>query len=143
MMLTTRGRYAVMAVVDMAVKQQAGGDPIKLAEIAESQNISLNYLEQIYNKLKNASIVTSVKGPGGGYIFNDTIEELKILDIVEAVDESLKMTRCSPGSNVGCMPGGAKCLTHDLWENLGMELKNYLAKVTISDVVNKNEKLAI
>jgi Rrf2 family iron-sulfur cluster assembly transcriptional regulator len=137
-MLTTRGRYAVMAVVDMATRQKEENAPIKLAEIAEAQNISLNYLEQIYNKLKNASIVTSIKGPGGGYVFNDTLEEVKVLDVVEAVDESLKMTRCNPNSNFGCMPGGAKCLTHDLWENMGKELKGYLAKVSISDVVNKN-----
>ncbi len=132
MMLTTKARYAVMAVIDMAYVYEQG-QPITLADISTRQNINLSYLEQIFNKLKKANIVKSIKGPGGGYILTE--RDFKIATIIDAVEESLEMTRCN-NSNTGCMPNKTRCSTHHLWEGLNQQIRNYLDKVRVSDIVS-------
>ena len=137
MQLTTKARYAVTAMLDIAVLARERGDvPIRLAEIAERQEIALNYLEQIFAKLKKAGIVGAVKGPGGGYYIANGANSTKVLDIVEAVEESLKMTACSPTSTI-CGPDKAKCITHDLWKGLTGSIREYLGSQTLEDVINK------
>lgn len=133
MILGTKARYAVMAMVELAGHN--GDKPVALAELAGSQEITVPYLEQIFSKLKNAGLVKSVRGPGGGYVLAKTAEAIAISDIVAAVDESLKMTRCeSHGKSGGCMATKARCLTHDLWEGLEQQIYNYLHSITLADV---------
>lgn len=132
MNLTTKGRYAVMAMADLAA--HGGGGPVTLAEIAGRQDIAVSYLEQIFMKLRKKGLVKSVRGPGGGYVMLDGADQVKIADIVMAVDESIKMTRCSGGAGVGCMHGGARCATHDLWEGLGRQIFGYLNSISLADV---------
>ncbi|MFQ5973536.1 MAG: Rrf2 family transcriptional regulator, partial [Alphaproteobacteria bacterium] len=129
---STKGRYAVMAMVDLAVY---GGDrPIALAEIAERQEISLSYLEQLFAKLRRAGLVRSVRGPGGGYRLAYDTAETRISDVIAAVDESIRATRCRPGSVESCVANRSRCLTHDLWEELGHQIHLYLSSVTVEDV---------
>lgn len=133
MMLTTKGRYAVMALVDIAY-YGAEGKVIALHEISSRQEIALNYLEQIFNKLKKANIVTSIKGPGGGYVLSDQTKNISILSIIQAVDESLQITRCS-ALDSGCLIASKKiCFTHALWDGLGKNIKNYLSSISLEDV---------
>src|ERR1700681_4180339 len=117
MRLSTKGRYAVMAMVDLA--EHSAGNPVSLAEIAENQEISLSYLEQLFAKLRKGGLVVSVRGPGGGYRLSRPASELRIADIIVAVDEPISATRCKAGSPKGCTGTAARCLTHDLWEELG------------------------
>jgi Rrf2 family transcriptional regulator, iron-sulfur cluster assembly transcription factor len=133
MRLSTKGRYAVMAMVDLAKHSQ--GSPIALAEIAERQEISLSYLEQLFAKLRAANLVKSVRGPGGGYLLGHGADETRISDIILAVDEPIRATRCAPGAPVGCRGSKTRCLTHDLWEELGNQIHLYLSSVTLADVV--------
>jgi len=133
MRLSTKGRYAVMAMVDLAKHSQ--GSPIALAEIAERQEISLSYLEQLFAKLRAANLVKSVRGPGGGYLLGHGADETRISDIILAVDEPIRATRCTPGAPVGCRGSKTRCLTHDLWEELGNQIHLYLSSVTLADVV--------
>ncbi|HZB92276.1 MAG TPA: Rrf2 family transcriptional regulator [Stellaceae bacterium] len=133
MRLSTKGRYAVMAMVDLA--KHSEGRPIALAEIAERQEISLSYLEQLFARLRIAGLVKSVRGPGGGYLLGHPAEETRISDIILAVDEPIRATRCSPGAPVGCRGSKSRCLTHDLWEELGNQIHLYLSSVTLADVV--------
>src|ERR1700704_7198994 len=100
MRLSTKGRYAVMAMVDLA--KHSGGNPVSLAEIAERQEISMSYLEQLFAKLRKGGLVKSVRGPGGGYLLAYPLEESRISDIILAVDEPIRATRCAPGSPAGC-----------------------------------------
>lgn len=142
MMLTTKARYAVMAMVDIALLEaERGARPVKLGEIAERQDIALNYLEQIFSKLKSCGLVNSVKGPGGGYIVARGAVNTTIADIVAAVDESVEMTRCGSdreqNHKQGCMPGGNKCITHDVWEGLTNHIRSYLDSITLADLVEK------
>jgi len=130
--LSTKGRYAVMAMVDLAKHGQ--GEPISLAEIAERQEISLSYLEQLFAKLRSASLVKSVRGPGGGYLLAHGPEGTRISDIILAVDEPIRATRCTPGAPTGCSGNKSRCLTHDLWEELGNQIHLYLSSVTLADV---------
>ncbi len=123
MRLSTKGRYAVMALVDLA--KHGTGNPISLAEIAERQEISLSYLEQLFAKLRAGELVKSVRGPG-----------TRISDIILAVDEPIRATRCSPGAPVGCRGNKTRCLTHDLWEELGHQIHLFLNSVTLADVVD-------
>lgn len=132
MMLTTKSRYAVMAVIEVANTNNKS--PIRLADISERQNIPLNYLEQIFLKLKKASLVSSVKGPGGGYYLNLSSEKISIESIVDAVEENLKMTRCSKDKN--CRKNGINCKTHDLWKGLGRHIREYFANISIADVIS-------
>ena len=117
MRLSTKGRYAVMAMVDLA--KHGKGEPISLAEIAERQEISLSYLEQLFAKLRVASLVKSVRGQGGGYLLARNADATRISDIILAVDEPIRATRCMPGAPMGCTGNKSRCLTHDLWEELG------------------------
>ena len=132
MMLTTKSRYAVMAIVDVASKNAP--NPTRLSEISARQNIPLNYLEQIFPKLKKANIVTARKGPGGGYNLNKEHNNLYILNIIDAVNENIKMTRCSKENF--CTKVGKKCKTHDLWFGLSNQIRSYLASISIEDVIN-------
>lgn len=133
MKLSTKGRYAVMAMADLAA--HSDGRPIALADIADRQEISLSYLEQLFAKLRRARIVNSVRGPGGGYLLAEPADRTPIASIVLAVDEPLHATRCSPGSPQGCRANKTRCLTHNLWEALGVEIHRFLSSVTIADVI--------
>ena len=136
MKLSTKGRYAVMAMVDLAANTK--GRPVSLADIAERQEISLSYLEQLFAKLRRGSLVNSVRGPGGGYLLAHDPNEMRISDIILAVDEPIRATRCTPGQPFGCRSNKSRCLTHDLWEELGNQIYLYLSSVTVADVVNRN-----
>lgn len=140
MMLTAKGRYAVMAVVDMA--NNIGHKPIKLSDIAERQSIALNYLEQIFLKLKKAGLVKSVKGPGGGYLFAIDSKDITAADIIDAVEENIDITRCQNG-RTSCMPNNAQCIAHHVWDGLSKHIRVYLNSLTIAEVANGNGKKVI
>lgn len=144
MQLSTKGRYAVMALVDLAAQQDldGAGGPVTLADIAQRQQLSLSYLEQLFGKLRRAGLVFSARGPGGGYRLARPATEIVIAAIVEAVDEPLRATRCEIGSG-GCMLAaepsscGQKCQTHDLWFELGRQIALFLGGLTLDDVVHQ------
>ena len=136
MRLSTKGRYAVMAMVDLAT-HAVSQKPIALADIAERQEISLSYLEQLFGKLRKGGMVKSVRGPGGGYLLALSAADTRISDIVISVDEQIKATRCKPGAPDGCHSNKSSCLTHDLWEGLGDQIHLYLSSVSLEDVVDK------
>ena len=135
MKLGTKGRYAVMAMADLAI--QGSGKPVALAGIAERQEISLSYLEQLFGKLRRSNLVKSVRGPGGGYVLAREDGDIRVSDIVMAVDEPLIATRCRPGSATGCLSDKSRCLTHELWDELTNQIHLYLSSVSLSDVINK------
>jgi Rrf2 family iron-sulfur cluster assembly transcriptional regulator len=137
-MLTTKSRYAVMAIIEVAARDSSS--PIRLADISEKQDIPLSYLEQIFLKLKNANLVRSVKGPGGGYHLNLSSDQITIENIVDAVEENLKMTRCAKDKN--CRKDGVNCKTHDLWKGLGRHIRAYFASISIADVISGKIKIA-
>jgi Rrf2 family iron-sulfur cluster assembly transcriptional regulator len=124
-----------MALVDLAAND--AGRPIALAEIADRQEISLSYLEQLFAKLRRGGLVTSVRGPGGGYQLAHAAEETRISDIILAVDEPIRATRCQPGQPFGCRGNQSRCMTHDLWEELGNQIYLFLSSVTVADVVSR------
>jgi Rrf2 family iron-sulfur cluster assembly transcriptional regulator len=134
MRLSTKGRYAVMAMADLA---RNGADrAVSLAEIATRQEISLSYLEQLFARLRKSGLVKSVRGPGGGYRLAREACETVVAEIVLAVDEPIRATRCvGAGSPKGCMIKGERCITHHLWEDLGQEIHRYLASVSLEDVI--------
>jgi len=138
MRLSTKGRYAVMAMADLARRQAVPEAPgeraVSLADIAARQEISLSYLEQLFARLRRRGLVKSLRGPGGGYLLARGAEATTIAEIVMAVDEPLRATRCSAKSK-GCMLKGERCLTHDLWEEMGRQIHGYLASVSLADVV--------
>ncbi|MBK1697616.1 Rrf2 family transcriptional regulator [Rhodovibrio salinarum] len=133
MKLSAKGRYAVMAMCDLA--GQSDGKPIALADVAERQEISLSYLEQLFAKLRRAGLVRSVRGPGGGYMLAQGADDTKIADIVMAVDEPIQTTRCTPGQPFGCRSNNERCVTHQLWEALGNQIYLFLASVSLGDVI--------
>ncbi|MFD2232359.1 Rrf2 family transcriptional regulator [Phaeospirillum tilakii] len=135
MKLSTKGRYAVMAMVDLA--SHSHGSPVALADIAERQEISLSYLEQLFGKLRKGGLVKSVRGPGGGYLLSRPAQQIRISDIILAVDEPIQTTRCSPGTPSGCHDDKGRCLTHDLWEELGNQIYLYLSSVSLADVCER------
>jgi Rrf2 family iron-sulfur cluster assembly transcriptional regulator len=138
MRLSTKGRYAVMAMADLARNGQADGvvRAVSLAEIATRQEISLSYLEQLFARLRKSGLVQSVRGPGGGYRLAKGARETVVAEIVLAVDEPIRATRCiGHSSPKGCMMAGERCITHNLWEDLGDEIHRYLAGVSLEDVV--------
>ena len=138
MRLSTKGRYAVMAMADLARNGQGEGGPraVSLAEIATRQEISLSYLEQLFARLRKSGLVQSVRGPGGGYRLAKGAHETVVAEIVLAVDEPIRATRCiGHSSPKGCMMAGERCITHNLWEDLGDEIHRYLARVSLEDVV--------
>jgi Rrf2 family iron-sulfur cluster assembly transcriptional regulator len=134
MQLSTKGRYAVMAMTDLAAREGDRATP--LAEIAERQQISLAYLEQLFARLRRRGLVTSHRGPGGGYRLARSAAETSVADVVIAVDEPLKAIRCGGGWK-GCMKDGSRCLTHDLWEEAGRQISGYFASVSLDDVVHR------
>jgi Rrf2 family transcriptional regulator, iron-sulfur cluster assembly transcription factor len=137
MQLSTRGRYAVMAMVDIATRQSVGCEcgPVCLAEIAASQQLSLAYLEQLFARLRRAGLVASARGPGGGYRLARDSDRISIADILAAVDESIRATRCDETSGP-CIPSlTERCQTHDLWAELGRQIGLFLDGVTLADVV--------
>ncbi|MBO6764855.1 Rrf2 family transcriptional regulator [Maricaulis sp.] len=133
MKLSTKGRYAVMAMADLALASQDG--PVTLSDIASRQSISLSYLEQLFAKLRRADIVSSIRGPGGGYRLSRKPTEIRISDIIVAVDEPLRATRCS--SAKGCLADGRRCITHDLWDELGRHIYLFLSSITLEDVLER------
>ena len=134
MKMSTKGRYAVMAMIDIGA--HSGGAPVSLAEIAERQDISQEYLEQLFGKLRKAKLVESARGPGGGYRLAREPVDIPIAEIVEAVDEPLRVTRCDGDALDGCVKG-ERCCAHDLWSSLGRQMMYFLASVTLEDVVQK------
>jgi Rrf2 family iron-sulfur cluster assembly transcriptional regulator len=135
MILGTKARYAVMAMVDLA--GHASDKPVKLADIAARQEIPLAYLEQIFSKLRSHGLVQSIKGPGGGYKLARAVSDTPISDIVVAAEESMKMTRCEAHKESGCMASKARCLTHDLWDGLSEHIYNYFNAITLDDVCKR------
>lgn len=135
MKLSTKGRYAVMAMVDLA--SHSGSRPVALADIADRQEISLSYLEQLFAKLRRGGLVRSVRGPGGGYLLSRSMGDTRISDIILAVDEPIRATRCVPGVSRGCHSDNSRCLTHDLWEELGNQIHLYLSAVSLADVCER------
>lgn len=143
MQLSTRGRYAVMAMADLATQQTIGCEcgPVCLAEIAARQRLSLSYLEQLFGKLRRAGLVGSARGPGGGYRLARSSDAITIADIVAAVEEPIQATRCHEGGG-GCAAvpepagHGEHCQTHDLWHELSRQIALFLQGVTLADVVN-------
>nr|TFG54629.1 MAG: Rrf2 family transcriptional regulator [Hyphomicrobiales bacterium] len=145
MKLSTKGRYAVMAMADLARhtgnRSSSDGPQTEecenqaLSGIAERQEISLAYLEQLFVKLRQAGLVSGVRGPGGGFKLTKRADEMRIADIVLAVDEPLKATRCGSEGKSGCLRKSGRCLTHDLWDELGTQIQNFLSSVTLADVI--------
>ena len=135
MKLSTRGRYAVMAVVDLA--QRDDRQPVALADIARSQEISMSYLEQLFARLRRRGMVKSIRGPGGGYMLAKAAHRIRVADVVLAVEEPDRTTGCSPDSPAGCCAREAQCSTHDLWEALGNQIYGFLNSVTIADVCER------
>ena len=130
MRLTTKGRFAVTAMVDLALRQNRG--PVTLAAISERQHISLSYLEQLFGKLRRAALVSSVRGPGGGYNLAQPPASISVADIVSAVDEPIDATQC--GGKENCHDD-KRCMTHDLWATLNEKMYDYLSSVTLADLV--------
>lgn len=132
MKLTTKGRYAVMAMVELSLKGTKTS-PIALSKISESLNIKLNYLEQIFFKLKKGNLVHANKGPGGGYFLTKSPSEVTIISIIEAVDRGVNMTSCG-NKLLGCIGKEKICMTHDLWDGLSNVIKDYLTSMTLEKV---------
>lgn len=132
MRLTTKGRFAVTAMLDLAMRDANG--PVTLAGISERQGISLSYLEQLFGKLRRAELVESVRGPGGGYCLARLVEDITVADIIIAVDEPLDATQC--GGHENCHDNH-RCMTHDLWTDLNKTIFAYLANVTLASLVDK------
>ena len=130
MRLTTKGRFAVTAMVDLAMRQSRG--PVTLAAISERQRISLSYLEQLFGKLRRAKLVSSVRGPGGGYNLAQAAQTISVASIVTAVDETLDATQC--GGKENCLDD-RRCMTHDLWATLNEKMYEYLSSVSLADLV--------
>jgi Rrf2 family iron-sulfur cluster assembly transcriptional regulator len=139
MKLTTKGRYAVMAMADLASFKDQG--PVSLTDISCRQNISLPYLEQIFIKLKNKNLVRSVRGAKGGYELGSPSDEIKISNIISAVDEEIKMLNCKKESKKGCNNKSSKCITHNLWDQLDQHINNFFEKVKLQDLLKKNQIL--
>ena len=133
MKLTTKSRYAVTAMLDIASHNT--GSPISLPEISHRQNISLSYLEQLFSMLKKSGLVDSIKGPGGGYILSKDANEIVISEVIQAVDEDLETTACNGKSNCH---NNHQCISHNLWQDLGTEINNFLSDITLKQVIAKN-----
>tara|TARA_R110000824_G_scaffold7892_6_gene35955 strand:+ start:72291 stop:72779 length:489 start_codon:yes stop_codon:yes gene_type:complete len=134
MRLTTKGRYAVTAMLDLSIN--AGNGPVSLNDISQRQDISLSYLEQLFSKLRKKKLVTSVRGPGGGYQLSRRESEIDVAEIIEAVNESLDTTKCQ---GTGDCQNGAICLTHHLWQDLSEQINSFLSNITLADLVGKSE----
>lgn len=132
MKLSTKGRYAVMAMADLARSSQ--DRPVPLGDIASRQEISLSYLEQLFAKLRRSNLVSSVRGPGGGYQLARQAEDIRISEIMVAVEEQVDVTRCQHQTKA-CMASGQRCITHDLWDALGQHIHQFLAKISLDDIL--------
>ena len=132
MRLTTKGRYAVTAMLDLALHQGQG--PITLADIAQRQGISLSYLEQLFARLRRRALVASVRGPGGGYSLGRDASQISVAEVITAVDESVDATRCGGAHN--CQ-NNQRCLTHDLWHDLSRRIYDYLSQISLRDLVDR------
>ncbi len=132
MKLSTKGRYAVTAMFDIAIHNQDG--PVSLSDISARQGISLSYLEQLFGRLRRRGLVASTRGPGGGYSLAHSADEIAIADIIMAVDENVDATRC--GGNSDCQ-NQQRCLTHELWEDLSSQIHTFLSHISLADAVNK------
>ena len=141
MHLSTRGRYAIMAMLDLAELSKTSTRPVTLAQIAERQQISLSYLEQLFARLRRANVVDSVRGPGGGYQISRPLNLLMLGEIIDAVDEVVDVTRCGvsdlkgPASGRGCVHGG-KCNSHDLWTALGAHIAGFMSRISLQMVLD-------
>jgi Rrf2 family iron-sulfur cluster assembly transcriptional regulator len=137
MLLTTKGRYAIIACIDLAKMITEEDKKISVYQIAEKQRISIAYLEQIFSKLRQANIVSSTKGPNGGYLFAKNIQDIKLLDIIKAVDENIKMTNCEECKTTKRIDDvKLKCDGHTLWKALGNHINNFFENITLEDAVN-------
>ena len=141
MKLTTKGRYAVMALADMAVFNKR--NPIPLRDISLRQNISLVYLEQIFSKLKKNNIVKSVRGINGGYVLNYEPSQIKLSNIFLAVDEPVKTVNCKKESKKGCNGKLTKCITHNLWDELELHINNFFEKKNLADLAKNKSEIKI
>ena len=130
MKLTTKGRYAVTAVLDLAFHQEDG--PVSLADISQRQGISLSYLEQLFSRLRRNSVVNSTRGPGGGYSLARSEEDISMAQIINAVDEGYDATNCAGEGN--CSNDSYQCLTHDLWEELSQEIHDFLNGISLAEM---------
>ena len=138
MRLTTKGRYAVTAMLDLALHSKEG--PVSLADISDRQHISLSYLEQLFSKLRKAGLVKSIRGPGGGYQLARVDAEIFIAEVVDAVNESVDATLCQGDNNCN---QGQTCLTHHLWDDLSQQIHSFLSGISLSDLVSRNEVISI
>lgn len=132
MRLTTKGRYAVTAMLDLALHHDQG--PINLADISQRQGISLSYLEQLFSRLRRQGLVASARGPGGGYLLGREAGLITVSEVINAVDETVDATRC--GGQRNCQ-GHERCLTHDLWEELSVHITGFLGGISLADLVQR------
>ena len=135
MRLSTKGRYAVTAMLDLALNGQDG--PVTLSDISENQGISLSYLEQLFAALRSRQLVRGVRGPGGGYFLGRSADEISIADIICAVDEWVEFTRCRGKED--CR-GGQRCLTHSLWDDLSKQIYEFLTEISLADLVERGKE---
>ena len=138
MKLTSKGRYAVMALVDLARFDSI--NPVSLRDISLRQGISLDYLEQIFSKLRKKEIVQSVRGTQGGYILNKRAKDIRLTNILDAVDEKVKTVKCKKESKKGCNGRLTKCLTHNLWDELENHINSFFDKKSLEDLVKSNSE---
>lgn len=138
MKLTSKGRYAVTAMLDVALHSDQ--TPVSLSEISSRQEISLSYLEQLFARLRRSGLVKSVRGPGGGYVLARDRDQIAISEIIHAVDENVAATKCH--GEEGCQ-GGVKCLTHSLWQELSQRIDTFLTNITLSELVKNQDVIAI
>lgn len=140
MRLTTKGRFAVTAMIDLALRESSG--PVTLSAISRRQDISLSYLEQLFGKLRRHEIVESVRGPGGGYNLARSAGEVSVADIIIAVDEPLDSTQCGGKENChgATAENGSRCMTHDLWSTLNSKMVDYLNSVSLQDLVDQQKQ---
>ena len=138
MKLTSKGRYAVMAMADLAKNNAT--KPISLTEISLRQGISIAFLEQLFLRLKRNNLVQSSRGPLGGYILSKSPEEIKLSSIINAVDEKIKTVKCKKESKKGCNGKSIKCITHDLWDDLEIHINNFFEKNTLKDIIYRSNK---
>ena len=141
MKLTSKGRYAVMALVDLARFNNI--NPVSLRDISLRQGISLDYLEQIFFKLRKKEIVQSVRGNQGGYVLNKKAKEIKLTNILDAVDEKVKTVQCKKESKKGCNGKSTKCLTHNLWDELENHINDFFEKKSLEDLIQDNAERRI
>jgi len=138
MKLTSKGRYAVMAMADLA--KNKAKIPTSLAEISLRQGISLSFLEQLFLRLKKNNLVLSSRGSRGGYVLSKAPEEIKLSSIINAVDEKIKTVKCKKDSKRGCNGKSIKCITHDLWDDLESHINNFFEKNTLDDIIYRTSK---